>query len=81
MTVRTIPLAAGGHIVVADLGSQVELAAFSGLGPASTPAAMSRDEAESVIKALSKALARVRGEEARPAAAVPLEGARGRKRA
>jgi hypothetical protein len=75
MTTKIIPLTAGGHIQIVDIGNHIDIQAASGLAPGASPATMTRVEAEAVVKALTGALARLRGADAMPERAEPLPAA------
>lgn len=79
MTDTTITLDASGLVQVYNVGHLIGLRVMAGLGPGVPPVILTRDEAETVVKALTQALAFARAEDARPAAAEPLEGAVKRK--
>ena len=79
VTDQTFLPESGGSVQVANAGNHIELRATAGLGPGAPPVVLTRLEAEWVAKALSSALAHLRGEESRPAAAEPLEAAVKRK--
>ena len=79
VTDTTLALEGGGLVQVANVGHQISLRVVSAHGPGVPPVVMTRGEAESAVEALTASLAHLRGEDARPAKAEPLEAAVKRK--
>ncbi len=65
----------GGKVEVAFGVNAITLTVTGPLAPGATGVTLTRDNAEAVVRALTTALARLRGTEAMPAAAEPLEAA------
>lgn len=80
MTPTTIFLDGGGSIDITDGVNHITIGVRGPLNPGASPVAMSRAEAEGVVKALTSALARLRGADAMADGAEPLTGALDRPR-
>jgi hypothetical protein len=70
---KTIGLSLGGFVIVANGLLTIDVEVRSPLATASSPASLTRDEAEQVVKALTAALAKLRGAEAQPEKAETIE--------
>lgn len=71
--IPTIAPQAGGSVAVSVGINAIILTVTGPLSPGSTGVVLDRAEAEAVEKALGVALARLRGDEARPSTAEPLK--------